>query len=568
MAIPGIGKSQDVTKLAYVAYQIFTSEYKLSAEQACGIMGNMWAESGFQPSVIEHGNGIGWGLFQLSFERRPPAEKWCNAHGYKDGNNAKKVALQIKYVMEIESPQWIENGQTMKAITGIKRKKSVEDACKGWLWCWERPGVPRYDERISFARTCLKAWKSKAGEGVDGLEGLTFSGGGGEDEGPAYVSFEEALIEGFKGGKKNKPEGIAVHEILGYKSAKSAKDALQKKQTIGQGGAQFHIVCDANDAYLVVDLEKRVSHIERTNKNPLGITEPNSKIISIGMCGSDGKVMAKTAQVCAEVCHLLDLNPSTVRGSYKYDKFADPAKWKEQESNSIIGEEGDFMNLILQQGTAAAGDQDIGGIMSSTGSSGGGGRGSTKKVIEVAEEWHKINKDCYYSMAAARRKGPHKGGVDCSHFVMGCIAGAGYNVPIGNTVWMLQNCKPLSGEKNSEQCRGGKNAFFRQIKPSDARKGDILVAGGLGGAGGAGHTGLVWSDYKGAAKTKFMNSGGCSAEGKAQPNLSSIQCAMGSLGCWVFMTINKEDSDENESSEENNKSKEKKDKNLAIKKKK
>lgn len=450
-------------------------------------MGNMWAESNFQPSVVEHGNGIGWGLFQLSFERRPPAEKWCDDHGYKEGNTAKKVALQIKYVMEIEKPQWIEGGQTMKAITGIRKRKSVEDAVKGWLWCWERPGIPRESERMDFARTCLKAWKDKAGEGVEGLEGMTFTGGG--DEGPEYVSFEEALIEDFKGGKKEKPEGIAIHEILGYNSAKAAKDALHKKQTIGQAGAQFHIVCDAKDAYMVVDLEKRVSHVQRANgENKTGISNPNSKVISIGMCGSSGAVMGKASQVAAEVCHLLDLDAKSVNGSFKFDGVADPASWKAQEDNSILGEEGNFINMVIQQGTAAAGAQDIGGIMSSTGGGGGGGRGSTKKVIEVAEEWHKMNDKCYYSMAAARRKGPHTGGVDCSHFVMGCYAGAGYNCAIGSTVWMLQNCKPLEGADNSDQCRGGSNAFFKQIKPSDARKGDVLVAGGLGGAGAGGHT--------------------------------------------------------------------------------
>ena len=563
MSIPGIGYSDSVTKLAYLSYQIMTSEYKLTANQACGVLGNMWAESGFQPSVVEHGNGIGWGLFQLSYERRKPAEDWCDKNGYQKGDSAKKVALQIKYVFEIESPQWFENGTYVKALTGIKRKKSLEDACKGWLYCWERPGIPRYEERIGFARKCFNSWEKHAGEGVKGLEGIDFGGEG--DEGPKYVSFEEALIKNFKSGKKAAPEGIAIHNITSTSSAKAAKDTLLKGGNIGIAGAQFHLVCDSKDAFLVVDLADRVSHIQRTNKNFSSVSEPNSKIISIGVCGGveKGSNMAKAAQVAAEVCHLLSLSPSTVNGAYKFDGVADPAGWKDQEG-TIIGEEGEFSNMAFQKAVSAALDNDIGGILEATGAgSGGGGRGSMKKVIEIAEKWHDMNDKCYYLLGGKTGKGPFTGGFDCSSFVMSSIRGAGYNVGHMNTVGMLQNCKPLEGEKNSDQCRGGKNAFFRQIKPSEAQKGDILVAGGLGGNGGGGHTGFVWSNYKGGS-TKFMNSGGCSAEGRKQPNLSTIQCAMGSLGQFVYMTINKEDSDRESTSGEKQVSKKKKDKNVGI----
>lgn len=558
MAIPGVGLGSDATKIAWVCFQIMTSEYKISEKSTAGVMGNIYAESMFNPDVVEGGNGIGWGLFQLSFGRRTAGEKWCNDHGYSKANMVKKTALQLKYVFEIEQGGFLDG---RSVLSHLKSYKTVEEACNGWCYGWERPGIPRMSERLNFANKVYKAWKGKGGQGVKGLEGLTF--GGDIDDGPTYISFEEALIEGFKGGKKAKPEGIAIHEITGYSLAKSAKNALQSKKNIGQGGAQFHLVCDKKDAFLVVDLDKRVSHVERTNKNPSKISNPNSKIISIGMCGHDGDTMGKAAQVAAEVCHLLNISPRKVEGSYKYDALADPKSWKDQEFDSGFSEidEG-FMNEGFKRAVQAALDRDIGGIKAAS-LSGGGGRGSTKKVIEVAEKWHAMNDKCYYSMAAPRVKGPHSGGVDCSGFVLGCIAGAGYNIPIGNTVYMLQNCKPLPGEKNSSQCLGGKNAFFKQIKPSDAQKGDILVAGGLAGAGGAGHTGLIWSSYKGG-ETKFMNAGGCDAEGGKQPNLSTINCAMGYLGCWVFMTINKNDSDE--SDYDSNDSKNKKNSNIGVKK--
>lgn len=566
MAIPSIGLSSKATNVAWACFQIMTSEYKISEKSTCGVLGNVYVESaGFQTSVEEFSGGGGWGLFQLTGPRRTAGQGWCNDHGYKDASELEKIALQLKYVFEIEKGGYTDGGT---ALSHLKKYKSVEEACHGWCYGWERPGVPHYENRLNFANKMYNAWEGKGGEGVKGLDNMTF-GGDGEDEGPEYVSFEEALIEGFKGGKKEKPQGIAIHEILGYKSAKSAKDALHKKQTIGQAGAQFHIVCDAKDAYMVVDLEKRVSHVQRANgKNKTGISNPNSKVISIGMCGSSGAVMGKAAQVAAEVCHLLDLDASSVNGSFKFDGVADPASWKEQEDNSIIGDEGNFINMVMQQGTAAAGAQDIGGIMSSTGESGGGGggRGSTKKVIEIAEKWHKMNDQGHYSSPGKTGKGPFGGGFDCSGFVMSTIRGAGYNIGHLATPGMLQNCKPLDGADNSDQCRGGKNAFFKQIKPSEARKGDVLVAGGLGGSGAGGHTGFVWESYHGK-ETKFLNSGGCSAEGSKQPNLSSIGCAMGTMGQWVFMTINSKDSDEEIEDSDKKESKSKENEKKVVKKK-
>lgn len=567
MAIPGIGHSDSVTKAAYVAYQVMTSEYKLSAEQACGVMGNIWAESRFEHSVNEHGTGgDGWGLFQLSHERRQPALNWLNKNGYSKASDAKKIALQIKYVFEIENANWIENGSVVRAITGIKRKKTLEDACYGWYKYWERPNSddPSYPARIGFARTCFNSWKKHAGEGIEGLEGISF--GGGEDEGPKYVSFEEALIKNFKSGKKAAPQGIAIHDILATSSAKAAKDTLLKGGNVGIAGAQFHLVCDAKDAFLVVDLADRVSHIQRTNNNFSNVSNPNSKIISIGVCGgvNNVKALAKAAQVSAEVCHLLSLSPESVFGSYKFDGVADPSSWKSQ-GDTIIGEQGEFGNLAFQHAVSAALKNDIGGILEATGQGGGSTRGSMKKVVEIAQKWHEMNSECYYNSPGIRAKGPHKGAVDCSGFVMGCIQGAGYNVPIWDTPSMCRNCKPLKGAKNSDQCIGGENAFFRQIEPSEACKGDIVVGGGLAGTGPRGHTGFVWGKYKGN-DTKFLNSGGCSAEGTKQPNLSGLGNAMlPRIKLWVYMTINKGDDDRKETNTESQISKKKKDKNVGIK---
>lgn len=581
MGIPKIGGLNDSqNKVAWIIFQTLTTRYKASEGVACGIVGNAYCESWLNPNQGEIGSGdylggsseLGWGLYQITFAvQKKRAWEWM------DKNGGRGPIQQTVYAIEYSN-------NTNVKVSDLRQDKTPEQGCNYWYTHYEYPGDASYgwspsprmfipsqhrDRRIEWANKVYSAFKGRGGEDLsDELKKMNkFDLGGpinGEDEGPKYVSFEEALIKNFKSGKKAAPEGIAIHNITSTSSAKAAKDTLLKGGNVGIAGAQFHLVCDSKDAFLVVDLADRVSHIQRTNKNFSSISEPNSKIISIGVCGGveKGSNMAKAAQVAAEVCHLLSLSPSTVNGAYKFDGVADPAGWKDQEG-TLIGEEGEFSNMAFQKAVSTALDNDIGGISEATGVGGGGGRGSMKKVIEVAEKWHDMNDKCYYLLGGKTGKGPFSGGFDCSSFVMSSIRGAGYSVGHMNTVGMLQNCKPLEGEKNSDQCRGGKNAFFRQIKPSEAQKGDILVAGGLGGNGGGGHTGFVWSSYKGGS-TKFMNSGGCSAEGRKQPNLSTIQCAMGSLGQFVYMTINKGDSDRESTSSEKQVSKKKKDKNVGI----
>ena len=48
----------------------------LGEKAVSAIMGNVEAESEFDPNLVEKGNGIGLGLFQVSFERRTALERY------------------------------------------------------------------------------------------------------------------------------------------------------------------------------------------------------------------------------------------------------------------------------------------------------------------------------------------------------------------------------------------------------------------------------------------------------------------------------------------------------------
>lgn len=80
----------------------FLISYGLNSAAACGILANMYVETGgtFDPSIEEYGNRIGYGLCQWSFERRTSLVSWCNRNGY----DASSTHGQMMYLVhELET---------------------------------------------------------------------------------------------------------------------------------------------------------------------------------------------------------------------------------------------------------------------------------------------------------------------------------------------------------------------------------------------------------------------------------------------------------------------------------
>jgi len=69
--------------------------YKFTEVQAAGIMGNMRAESNFRSSAIES-TGVGFGLVQWSYGRRPAVEHFCSAKGVSISD----VPVQIEFLSQ------------------------------------------------------------------------------------------------------------------------------------------------------------------------------------------------------------------------------------------------------------------------------------------------------------------------------------------------------------------------------------------------------------------------------------------------------------------------------------
>ena len=104
---------------------------------------------------------------------------------------------------------------------------------------------------------------------------------------------------------------------------------------------------------------------------------------------------------------------------------------------------------------------------------------------EAAMTWALAQTDAgiTYSMYGARDGSD--GTMDCSGFVLEALRQVGVDVPLTNTVGMLWRTDSYGG------------SVFTQVPLESAKKGTIVVAGGLDGNGAGGHVFFLLEDYRG-----------------------------------------------------------------------
>ena len=122
-----------------------------------GTMGNIYAESRFDPSVVEHGNGIGFGLIQWSFGRRTAIENYANEKG-EDPNSAE---LQIEWLIKECDPNdsafaWMNSSTSYDGKSWTYDEwvnaTDIESAVRSFMFCFERPaGTSSLQKRIDAA---------------------------------------------------------------------------------------------------------------------------------------------------------------------------------------------------------------------------------------------------------------------------------------------------------------------------------------------------------------------------------------------------------------------------------
>ena len=140
-------------------------------------MGNINNESGFDPSAIENGSGIGFGLIQWSKGRRTALEEYAASKGVSASN----LDLQLEYLIKElnnETNQWMK-GSTSYGFGTLTRDDWVngdlDTATKAFMCCFERPAydssINHIDRRLNDARKFFEEFTGTEPTGTSAISG-------------------------------------------------------------------------------------------------------------------------------------------------------------------------------------------------------------------------------------------------------------------------------------------------------------------------------------------------------------------------------------------------------------
>lgn len=113
----------------------------------CAIMGNITAESGWNPDAIEAGNSIGFGLCQWSFGRRDQLEAYGTNLEHQceflwselTGQNTSVTGADYQWISNpVDS---VDNGTGFYCSNSdfLKGKGTLSHLTTAFCYCWERP---------------------------------------------------------------------------------------------------------------------------------------------------------------------------------------------------------------------------------------------------------------------------------------------------------------------------------------------------------------------------------------------------------------------------------------------
>lgn len=180
----------------------------LTPEETAIIMGNIEAESGYDPAAIES-NGEGHGLVQWSFGRK---EALLNK-AKELGVDWQDLGFQLDFM-------WEElNGPEKKSFDYLKGKTDIATATEEWGRLYERPheGSANWERRKTSANEAFNKFKNNTGSG---------SSGGSSNTGSTIV------------GTGDKPTGgVSTGGNDGMTQAENSVVAAMTRFTSGNGGS-------------------------------------------------------------------------------------------------------------------------------------------------------------------------------------------------------------------------------------------------------------------------------------------------------------------------------------------
>ncbi|MDB5186367.1 MAG: hypothetical protein JWL85_890 [Candidatus Saccharibacteria bacterium] len=151
----------------------------LSPVQAVGVMGNIQAESNFDPAVVEKANGIGFGIAQWSFGRRTTLENAATKEAQARGVPVKQVLNSLQWQLEYLVKEAKGRGSTSpdranawiptpgkNQWEGLKQQVSVQAATFFWEQNFEVPRDSYQQQRVTWAKQMLANTEITGGETV------------------------------------------------------------------------------------------------------------------------------------------------------------------------------------------------------------------------------------------------------------------------------------------------------------------------------------------------------------------------------------------------------------------
>jgi hypothetical protein len=118
----------------------FLKSKGLPDKSCAAVMGNIQAESGFDPTQIESGNGIGFGLCQWSYDRRAQLESYGTDFQHQLNflwSELTGADLDITGA----SYQWINQDGYLNHADFMTGNGTINDLTASFCFSWERPNV-------------------------------------------------------------------------------------------------------------------------------------------------------------------------------------------------------------------------------------------------------------------------------------------------------------------------------------------------------------------------------------------------------------------------------------------
>lgn len=132
------------------------SDFGLTLDQACGILGNVGHEcAGFRTlqeiKPIVPGSRGGWGICQWTGPRRRAFEAWCVENGFDNLSADEANYGFLKHELETTEK---------RALQHLMGTGSLADATRSFMDKFERPGIEHFDARLNWAREAKTAFQA------------------------------------------------------------------------------------------------------------------------------------------------------------------------------------------------------------------------------------------------------------------------------------------------------------------------------------------------------------------------------------------------------------------------